>query len=47
MINRVEVIGPDGREYVAYFSPGVEARAVLQDDNKTLKVFLDNVEEEV
>lgn len=34
-INRVEIIGPDGREYVKYDDFEVQ----LQDDNKTLKLF--------
>lgn len=44
---RVEVIDPEGRVFTKYYDEGVEARAVLQDDNKTLKIFLDNVVEEV
>lgn len=40
-ITRVEVVGPGGREYVGYYKEGVEARACLQDDRQTLKLFLD------
>lgn len=47
MITRVEVIGPDGKLFSHYFEEEVEARAVLQDDIKTLKVILDTMEEEV
>lgn len=46
-ITRVEVIGPDGRLFSHYFDKEVEARAMIQDSGRTLKVFLDNVEEEV
>lgn len=37
-INRIEVIGPNGREYVRYGSNGLVI--VEQDDGRTLKVFL-------
>ena len=47
MITRVEVIGPDGRLFSHYFEEEVEARAVIHDSGRTLKIFLDNVEEEV
>lgn len=43
-ITRVEVISQEGREFVAYYSDPVEARAVLQDGGSTLKIFLDKVE---
>lgn len=46
-VTRVEVIDPEGRVFTKYYDVGMEARAVLQDDNRTLKVFLDIVEEEV
>ena len=36
--NRFEVISEDGRELVQY---GVKVRLSLQDDGKTLKVFLE------
>ena len=36
-VTRFEVIGPDGRELTRL---GVHVTLVLQDDNRTLKVFL-------
>lgn len=45
-ITRVEVIGPKGREYVGYFEEGIEARASLQDERRTLKIFLDTANED-
>lgn len=42
-ITRVEVISEEGREFVMYLNDPVEARAVLQDDGATLKIFLDKV----
>jgi hypothetical protein len=41
-INRLEVIG-DGREFVKYLKDDERVRYCLQDDNKTLKVFIDKV----
>ena len=40
-VSRVEVIGPDGREYVRYFEVKEHMRYVLQDDNRTLKIFIE------
>lgn len=37
-VTRVEVIDSDGRAYVAY---DVQPTIVLQDDGRTLKVFVD------
>lgn len=37
-LSRIEIIGPDGREFVAYYEPG--AMLDLQDDERTLKVFV-------
>jgi hypothetical protein len=41
-ISRVEVIGPDGREYVRYFKEGEKMQYSLQDDNRTLKIFIED-----
>ena len=38
LINRVEVIGPNGREYVQYDCSNVQVSE--QDNGRTLKVFL-------
>lgn len=38
LLSRVEVIGPDGREYVKYHN---KITLSLQDDGKTLKIFLE------
>lgn len=39
-VSRVEVIGPDGREYVRYFEPEEFMYYSLQDDDRTLKIFI-------
>jgi len=41
-ISRVEVIGPDGREYVRYFKEDEWMHYMLQDDNRTLKIFIED-----
>jgi len=40
--NRVEVIDKDGRNYVRYLDAGETVKFSLQDDNKTLKIFIDD-----
>jgi hypothetical protein len=40
-VSRVEVIGPEKREYVRYFKDGEFMSYDLQDDDRTLKVFID------
>lgn len=42
-ITRVEVISEEGREFVMYLNDPIQARAAIQDDGKTLKIFLDKV----
>lgn len=42
-INRLEIIDETGRAYVKYFDENERARYSLQDDNRTLKVFIDEV----
>ena len=45
-VNRIEVISSDeGREYVRYLKEDERMFAVLQDDNRTMKIFIDKVEE--
>ena len=39
-VNRVEVIGPEGREYVRYFEKNEFMYYELQDDDSTLKIFI-------
>lgn len=39
-VNRFEVIDDDGRTYVKHFSDDQRIEFKLQDDNKTLKVFI-------
>ena len=39
-ISRVEVIGKDGREYVRYFKDDEYMDWDLQDDDRTLKIFI-------
>ena len=40
-VSRVEVIGTEGREYVRYFKKGEFMSWDLQDDDRTLKVFIE------
>ena len=39
-ISRVEVIGPEGREYVRYLKEDEYIVYQLQDDGRTLKIFI-------
>ena len=41
-INRVEVIDESGRAYVKYLDKEQELTYTLQDDGKTLKIFISN-----
>jgi hypothetical protein len=41
-VSRVEVIGPEGREYVRYFEPEEFMHYVMQDDDRTLKIFIED-----
>lgn len=41
-VTRVEVIDADGRSYIKYGVTGIEFS--LQDDNRTLKIFLNESE---
>ena len=41
-VNRVEVIDEEGRTYVNHLEPEQSVKFSLQDDNKTLKVFIDS-----
>jgi hypothetical protein len=43
-VSRLEVIGPESREYVRYFKNGEFMSYDLQDDDKTLKVFIGSEE---
>ena len=40
-INRLEVIDSTGRAYVHYLHENEDVRYSLQDDNRTLKIFID------
>jgi len=40
--DRVEVIDKEGRNYVRYLDAGETVKFSLQDDNKTLKIFIDD-----
>jgi len=42
-VNRFEVIDANGRAYVNYLNDDERVRYMLQDDNKTLKVFIDKI----
>jgi len=41
-VSRVEVIGPESREYVRYFDEEEFMGWDLQDDDRTLKIFINN-----
>ena len=41
-VSRLEVIGPDGREYVRYFEEDEFMYYMLQDDDRTLKIFIED-----
>ena len=41
-ISRVEVIGPEKREYVRYFTDNEYMDHDIQDDDRTLKIFIAN-----
>jgi len=43
-VNRVEVIDDDGRSYTNYLNEGQSVRMSLQDDDRTLKIFVENEE---
>jgi hypothetical protein len=40
-VNRFEVIDESGRAYVKYLDRNEGIKYALQDDNRTLKVFID------
>jgi len=40
-ISRVEVIGSEGREYVRYFKDDEYMDHDIQDDDRTLKIFIE------
>jgi len=42
-VNRFEVIDDTGRAYIKYLKDGERIKYSLQDDNRTLKVFIDNL----
>jgi hypothetical protein len=45
-VSRLEVIGPQSREYVRYFKEGEFVSYGLQDGDRTLKVFIESEEGE-
>jgi hypothetical protein len=44
-ISRVEVIGPEKREYVRYFTDNEYMDHDIQDDDRTLKIFIEKDDE--
>jgi len=40
-VNRLEVIDKDGRSYTRYFKTGEHLQYQFQDDDQTLKIFVD------
>lgn len=45
--NRVEVIDANGRSYTRYLKDGESVKFSLQDDNRTLKIFIDDTNTEI
>ena len=43
-VNRVEVIDPTGRAYVKYLKQGEVVRYSVQDEERTLKLFIQQEE---
>ena len=43
-VNRVEIIDPTGRAYVKYLKQGEVVRYSVQDENRTLKIFIQQEE---
>jgi len=43
-VNRFEVIDDAGRSYTKYLKDDERVKYVLQDDNRTLKVFIDKID---
>ena len=41
-VTRLEVIGPEGREYVRYFEDEEFMHYMLQDEDRTLKIFIED-----
>jgi hypothetical protein len=41
IINRIEIIGPNGREFVRYLKDDEEVQISMQDNKKTMKIFID------
>ena len=41
-VNRLEVIGPQGREYVRYFKDDEYMKYMIQDEGRTLKIFIED-----
>ena len=46
-VNRLEVIDETGRGYIRYFKEGEHLTYSFQDDDRTLKIFVDTLEEMV
>lgn len=40
-VTRVEVIDPEGRVFSRYYDEPMSVSAVVQDDGKTVKIFVD------
>ena len=41
-VSRLEVIGPDGREYVRYFEDEEFMHISMQDEDRTMKIFIED-----
>jgi hypothetical protein len=46
-VNRLEVIDETGRAYVKYLNKNERVRYELQDDDRTMKVFIDKKDTDV
>jgi hypothetical protein len=45
-VNRVEVIDEDGRSYIKYLDNNQKVRYSIQDNSRTLKVFIQRITDE-
>lgn len=44
-LTRVEVIDPEGRVFTRYYDEPMSVSAALQDDGRTVKIFVDRAED--
>lgn len=44
-VTRVEVIDPEGRVFSRYYDDKMSVSAAVQDDGRTVKIFVDKAED--